>query len=307
LSEEIVMRLLLLLALLLPAGLAAQPVVRPLVLDHGVTWSFDHDGRRPVVYRAGSMTLTLRGVRRGELTRLLLTVAQRGMAPVTLRGEEVFDSFEQHLRVGRWDAHSQYLMFQSFSGGAHCCNHISLVLPLRGRLRVVDLGSWDGDYEEEAVRDLNRDGRLDFVFADNRFLYAFTPYAGSYAPPQVLNVVNGRVIDVSANPAFRAMNEAAARDAREPCVHHDSQGDQNGACAAYVAAAARIGRFDGAWAEMLQSYQRDSNWELPAGCRIDDRNRLCPAADLIHYRNYPDALRHFLIRYQYIRSASRRR
>jgi hypothetical protein len=302
------MRFLLLLILFLPAGLAAQPAARPLALNHVIAWSFDHDGRRPVVYRAGPMTLTFRGERRhGEFTRLLLNVAQRGMAPVILHGDDVLGGDEQHVSVGRWDAHRQYVMLQSFSGGLHCCNQISLVLPIGRRLRVVDLGSWDGDYEEEAVRDLNHDGRLDFVFADNRFLYAFTPYAGSFAPPRVLNVVNGRVTDISANPAFRAVNEAAARDAREPCVHHDSQGDQNGACAAYVAAAARIGRFDAAWAEMLQSYQRDSNWELPTGCRIDDRNRLCPAADRIHYRNYPDALRHFLIRYHYIRSPSRQR
>jgi hypothetical protein len=88
---------------------------------------------------------------------------------------------------------------------------------------------------------------------------------------------------------------------RERCVHPESQGNQNGACAAYVAAAARVGRFQAAWAEMLHSYQRDSNWDLPTGCRVDDRNRGCPPADIIHYRNYPDALRHFLIRLHYIR------
>jgi hypothetical protein len=296
------MRFLLLLALLLPAGLAAQPVVRPLVLDHAVTWSFDHDGRRPVVYRAGPMTLTLRGVRHGELTRLLLTVAQRGMAPVTLRGEDVVGGFfDQHISVGRWDTHSQYVMLQSFSGGAHCCIETSLVIPMGGRLRVVDLGSWDGDYDDEPVRDLNHDGRLDFLFADNSFLYAFTPYAGSYTPLKILNVVHGRVVDVSANPAFRALNETTAHDLRERCVHSDDPGNQNGACAAYVAAAARVGRFDAAWAEMLRSYQRDSNWDLPTGCRVDDRERGCPDADVIHYHDYPDALRHFLIRLHYIR------
>lgn len=295
------MRLLLLLVLLLPTGVAAQLPARPLALDHVIAWSFDHDGRRPVVYRAGAMTLTLRGQRHGEFARLLLTVAQRGMAPATVRGEEALSGFEQHVSVGRWEAHSQYLMLQSFTGGAHCCNHISLVISVGRRLRVVDFGLWDGDYEEEAVRDLNHDGRLDFVFADNNFLYAFVPYAASDAPPQIFNVVNGRIVDVTANPDFRALNEAAARDSRERCVHHDPGGDQNGACAAYVAAAARLGRFDAAWAEMLQSYQHDYNWELPTGCRIDDSNRPCPAADQIHYRDYPEALRHFLIRLHYIR------
>src|SRR3954466_12296060 len=140
------MRFLLLLAIFLPAGLVAQPAARPLALNHVVSWSFDHDGRRPVVYRAGPMTLTFRGERRSrELTRLRLTVDQRGMVPVTLRGEEVQAGFEQQVSAGRWDAHSQYVMFQSFSGGAHCCTHISLVMPVGGRLRIVDLGSWDGD------------------------------------------------------------------------------------------------------------------------------------------------------------------
>lgn len=295
------MRLLFLLALLLPTGLTAQPAARSLALDHVIVWSIDRDGRRPVVYRAGPMTLTLRGQRHGEMARLLLTVAQRGMAPVTLRGEETF-GFEQHVSVGRWDARSQYVMFQSFSGGAHCCIHISLVMPMRGRLHVVDLGFWDGDFDDEPVRDLNHDGRLDFVFVDNSFLYAFAPYAASYAPPQILNVMNGRVVDVSANPSFRALYEdSIAHDSREACVHSDPGGGQNGACAAYVAAAARVGRFDAAWAEMLHSYDRNSNWDLPTGCRVDDRARGCPHSDVIHYRDYPDALRHFLIRLHYIR------
>jgi hypothetical protein len=176
-----------------------------------------------------------------------------------------------------------------------------LVVPVAGRLRVVDLGSWDGEYDDEPVRDLNHDGRLDFLVADDSFLYAFTPYAGSYTPPQILNVVIGRVIDVSANPDFRAVNEAAAHDLRDRCVNHEPGGGQNGACAAYVAAAARVGRFDAAWAEMLHSYERNSTWDLPTGCRVDDRVRGCPDADVIHYRDYPDALRHFLIRLHYIR------
>lgn len=295
------MRFLLLLALFLPTGLAAQPRAHLLALDHAVVWTFDRDGRRPVVYRAGPVTLTLRGQRRGDLTQLLLTVARRGMAPVTLRGEEVLGGFEQHVSVGRWDAHSQYVRLQSFSGGAHCCILVSLVMPVGGRLRVVELGAWDGEYDDEPVRDLNHDGRLDFLVADDSFLYAFAPYAGSYTPLQILNVVNGRVIDVSANPAFRTVNEATARELRERCVHSESSGSENGACAAYVAAAARVGRFDAAWAEMLHSYRRDSDWDLPTGCRVDDRDRGCPDADVIHYRDYPDALRHFLIRLHYIR------
>ena len=76
----------------------------------------------------------------------------------------------------------------------------------------------------------------------------------------------------------------------------------NGACAAYVAAAARVGQFDAAWAQMLRSFDRNADWDYPPGCRVAVHpGGECPAASIIRYRDYPAALRAFLLRQGYIR------
>ena len=121
--------------------------------------------------------------------------------------------------IGRWDAARRYVLFQSFSGGAHCCNQIQVVLPGAGRAMIVDLGAWDGDYIDPP-RDEDGDGTPDFVLYDNAFLYAFSSYAGSWAPPKILDIVDGVPTDVSTRPAFRALFEEDLTRARAACLDH---------------------------------------------------------------------------------------
>jgi hypothetical protein len=148
-------------------------------------------------------------------------------------------------------------------------------------------------------RDLDGDGVVDFRERDNSFLYRFASYAGSFAPLQFFNIVGNRAVDVSTRPGFGPTFRAAMNEARSACVEPGP--DRNGACAGYVAAAARVGQFDAAWAVMLRSYDRDSDWELPTGCRVaPGPNGECPAASTITYSNFPDALRAFLARQGYI-------
>ena len=65
---------------------------------------------------------------------------------------------------------------------------------------------------------------------DDRFLYLFAPYVGSRAPPQILNVIDGKVVDVSRSPRYRTVFQADMDSAEQGCLQHD-----NGACAAFVA------------------------------------------------------------------------
>ena len=106
---------------------------------------------------------------------------------------------------------------------------------------MIDFGEWDGDYSDRMPSDLDGDGVIDFVFYDNAFLYAFASYAESGAPPLVMNVVDGDVVDVSDRPGFRYLFEDALREHRQYCLRPRDM-SPNGACAAYAAAAARVGR-----------------------------------------------------------------
>jgi hypothetical protein len=159
---------------------------------------------------------------------------------------------------------------------------------------VVDLGSWDGLGLGSVPIDLDGDGTPDFVFGDNAFLYAFDSYAGSWAPPKILNVIGGKVVDVSTAPRFRNVFRVDMEKARDYCHKHD-----NGACAGYVADGARAGVLSTAWAFMLAHYNRYSNWEYPSRCVGASIDGNCKGCEL-QPRDYPQSLRWFLEDNNYI-------
>ena len=281
---------------------AAAQQVRTVPVGTHIDWTHERDGPR-ARYRSGDVELAFAARREGDDPAMyvpLLTVRMPGLPPVTLEGELTSPTFEHRATVGRWDAQRPYVLFQSFSGGAHCCTSFELVYPEDDRLQVVDLGEWDGGYWDDLPTDRNGDGRLDFVFADNAFYYAFASYADSWAPPTIRNVVGGEVVDVSTERSFRPIYEAELARVRQACVSPENDAMPNGACPAYVASAARLGQFDRAWAEMLRSYDRDFEWTLPSGCRTERSEGACLEGDTIEYDNYPDALRAFLIDLGYI-------
>ena len=284
------------------AAPAAAQSVRTIPVGTNIDWSYERDGPR-ARYRSGDVELAFAARREGDDPEMyvpLLTVRMPGAAPVTLEGELTSPSFEHRVTVGRWDLTRSYVLFQSFSGGAHCCTTFELVYPEEGRARVVDLGEWDGGYWDDLPTDRNGDGRLDFVFVDNAFYYAFASYAESWAPPTLRNVVGGEVVDVSTDPSFRSVYEEALARARRACVSPEDGASPNGACPAYVAAAARVGQFDRAWDEMLRSYDPAFEWPLPTGCKVNAGEQGCPEDQQVEYDNYPDALRAFLIDLGYI-------
>jgi hypothetical protein len=292
--------LLLLFAILFfPAAATAQ--VRELPLGENFNWSYEAH-TDPIRVRSGDVMMAMEGRQdpeSPEMVALQLTVTMPGMAPVTVEGAAVWPSMEHRVTVGRWDSRRSYVLLQSFTGGAHCCNEVTLIVPEGGALQAIALGTWDGDYMETLPTDLNGDGVLDFVFADNAFLYRFSSYADNYAPPQIMNVVDAEAVDVSDEPGFRPLFEQARQEARQLCL--DAQnGAPNGACAAYVAAAARVGRFDEAWAEMQRAHDRTSDWGLEGVCRIPQAEGDCPVGQSQDFADFPAALRYFLVENGYI-------
>lgn len=96
-------------------------------------------------------------------------------------------------------------------------------------------------------------------------------------------VKHGRVVDESRDPALRSVFAADMARLEPRCLSKET--DRNGACAAYVADAARAGRFKAAWARMLAHYERGGAvWQPDKGRRFKD---------------FPESLRAFLIRTGY--------
>lgn len=251
-------------------------------------------------YRVGNILLTMRNRVSGQDSEILdriLTIEAPGYPAFTIdSGEE--DAYPPEVMVVETPDRSPMIMYQTFSGGAHCCTSVKLITPRNGRFEAVEVYAGDGGPGDEAPRDIDGDGVIDIVRYDNAFLYTFASYAESFAPPTVTNVIDGQAVDVSSRPGFRSLFEEEAARARETCV--GTEVNRNGACAAYVAASARIGRFDEAWAEMLRHHDRNPGWELPQGCRGPLVDGSCPEANLVRHENYPDALRDFLVQQGYI-------
>jgi hypothetical protein len=278
----------------------AIPAGPELAAGQTFEWSADKDFSE-TVRQVGPLVVRITRKTDEDMVAPVITVS-RDAEHVTMVGEIVPSGYTHRISaVSNIAGAPPVVMLQSFSGGQHCCNHVQLSGLSNGRIKVVDLGSWDGDVLPVPT-DLNGDGLADFVERDNSFLYTFAAYAMSYAPPTILNVTGGRVVDVSRRPAYRRLYLDEMAKAGETCRTGASGMDRNGACPSYVASAARVGRLDEAWADMVRSYSAAEDWEYPTGCTLKVKSE-CPEASRVVYKSYPEALLAFLKEHGYVPAA----
>jgi hypothetical protein len=184
------------------------------------------------------------------------------------------------------------ILLGGFTGGANCCATLKLIVPEGGRIRVLDFDGIEGaPHYESFPADVDRDGVVDLVGQDNRFRYAFSSGAGSLSPPLIFNVQRGRIVDVSTLPPFRPMWEHFASEARAICADQSNE-DRNGGCAAYVAAAARLGRYSQAMRE-VETLAHPGGM-LPEACNVALADHVCPAGRELRFSTFPSALTWFL-------------
>lgn len=276
------------------AGGEARAMIPALALpaDRVLPWTYRAQPR-PLLYRWDGLLISIRARRtQGGLIVPEVTVSRQrpvmqgpqppAPPPLTLRSVPASPTSEHGLLVGRLDREGhRFVMWQAYTGGAHCCFDIRLILPDGPERGIIPLGHFDMEMMSDIPADVDGDGRTDFVLRDNAFHYAFASFAGSFAPPQIWNVERGRAVGVSAAPRYRALFVEAIAETRPICLDPRDGEDRNGACAAFVAASARIGDFEGAWRAMLGGYDRR-----------DDGPRDGP---------FPRRLRAFLVSHNYLR------
>jgi hypothetical protein len=276
-------------------GAAPADKEQPLAVGRTVEWSAD-EHPQPIRYRAGGIDILLVPIRDADgMVAARATVSAPRRAPVIVEGERAGFSFPVRITILPWETGGEhFVLFESFTGGAHCCNAVQAAIPEAGGFRLVPLGHYDGDRLDRLPSDLDGDGRVDFVVRDDAFLYAFSSYADSFSPPRVLNIVDGKVADVSNRGSFRPLFADAVKDSREGCEKR-----LNGYCAAYAASASRAGTFGAAWKEVLRFHDRQAR-DWPSGCRSDPGEEECPQDKAIEYATYPEALKAFLADHGYI-------
>ncbi|NEX94750.1 lysozyme inhibitor LprI family protein, partial [Caulobacter sp. 17J65-9] len=274
---------------------AAAAVTNNALLPRGVMHAWPKDAPGPVHVAIDGLLLTLASTGGGEDAPAVphLTVRAPNGASGELVGEGGSSSVAATFGAGHFEERrpAQDVILTTYTGGAHCCVEIKVLSLSGGKWRAVDVGTFDGEPLDTFPRDIDGDGVSEIEVYDNRFLYAFTAYAFSMAPPQFWVVRDGEAVDVSAEPRFRKEFEAYLPDAKAGCQEHN-----NGACAAYLAAAARAGRFAEAWKTVSASYDSKDDWGLPSVCLDAQKpGRACPKNREFTFTDFPSALKWFVI------------
>ena len=154
------------------------------------------------------------------------------------------------LRVVDLDADGEReVTLDLFTGGARCCL-VSLVYRWDGRTYVPVQHDWgDPAYR---LRDVDDDGRPEFVSGDPKFSYAFSSYARSAFPLVLWRYEAGRFTDVTRE--HRALLRADAR--RWFRAWRRARGDRDleplGPLSAWAADKARLGE----WASVRRELRR---------------------------------------------------
>ena len=267
-----------------------------------IVWDSKKDGD-PKLYRVGNLDIMLSS-RPGTSSAFptpVLRLSGEGFSPIEEHGEVGFEDASATVLVGRLDPaqQSDAVVFETYTGGAHCCTSIIAFDRIARSWKRLDLGTWDGEPLSSLPQDIDGDNIPDIVLGDERFLYTFAPYALSDAPPRIFNVVNGTVFDVSSEPRYVKIFRESMTMSQAGCLLHE-----NGACAAFVASASRAGLYYWAWQFMLDNYDKTDDWQLPKLCDTTVVNGLCPDGHEVTPTDYPTALAGFLTENNYHQMAS---
>jgi len=271
-----------------PGAEAATPAAEALI-------AFAGKGSPPKLYEVAGLWLTLSTGEDGDgVYHAVLNVRGPGAHVFTALGARNTDG-KARFGVFRLDpgATTPQIVFTSHTSGAHCCIQVDIISYDGLRWRAVDAGASDSGLL--SLSDKVGSAPPALVFGDDRFLGAFAAFADSRSPIRVFNFERGQLIDVGAAWRYKPLYLAEMARLRGECEQHG-----NGACAAYVADAARAGRFKEAWAVTLASYDRSSQW-FPTSCDVPLVQESCPAGHEHKFSSYPQALAWFLADKRYTR------
>ncbi len=148
---------------------------------------------------------------------------------------------------------------EGYSGGAHCCEDIVVLVAPRDDVRApwkqVRLGAFDGG--ARPPRDLDGDGLAEILVRDDAFYYAYGCYGCSYAPPVILSVRDGKKVDLTRQPSFRPLlrkeEKRVIRRMKESRAENGGR-VENGLLAGYVALKALLGEGAEGWNFMLKNH-----------------------------------------------------
>lgn len=107
------------------------------------------------------------------------------------------------------------VLVMTYSGGAHCCHEVFALSNVEDDgWERIEIGTFDAKTAPNltSISDLDGDGGAELVAADDRFLYQFAFYAGSFVPPRILSLRGFDVVDRTNEPVFSDVLNQALND-----------------------------------------------------------------------------------------------
>ncbi len=150
------------------------------------------------------------------------------------------------------------VLLDLYSGGAHCCFSTWIYHYTQGAIPLYSPLVHDWGNAGHRLEDLDGDGSLEFVSADDAFSYAFTSYAASRRPPRIWRF-DGRQLENVTREYPKLIEEDAVRcwSAFEELSPKDPKGDEvRGVAAAYVADHCLLGRCKEGWTKLRAAYDK---------------------------------------------------
>jgi hypothetical protein len=161
-----------------------------------------------------------------------LTIADIcGAGCIVVPDAEIRDGSASAVKVADLDGDGEpEVLVDVYSGGAHCCLTMRLLIWNGTGYTPTDTDWRDLGY---TLKDADGDGRPEIVGRDSAFAAAFTAFAGSAFPPQILRLERGRLFDVTRE--FPALVGADAAKQLKQLRKLKRTDDVRGVLAAYVA------------------------------------------------------------------------
>ncbi len=195
------------------------------------------------------------------------------------------------LQVVRLDKQPEpQVVLDLFTGGAHCCTY-SLIYQFDPKSKAYTALQHFWGNRGYRLEDLNKDGVMEFVSADDRFSYAFAFYAASPSPIQLWAYQPGKLVDITRQHPKLIYADAknlwqAFQENRQACNPKSWGICGEGILAAYLADKYLLGQAADGWKRVRSVYQGNA-------C---DFNNKCPGRE-----SYFRALQTFLKQQGYAR------
>ena len=206
------------------------------------------------------------------------------------------NDYESSIKLVKLSHDSEYpqILFDGYSGGAHCCTWTEILFATRdGKWQIADFGFRDGD--RIGFEDIIGTGNFVVVGVDDSFNYRFDCYACSRPPIKIEEFKNGRLNDVTHEPRFRdRLKYELQRIEADPSANWNS----NGFLAGWAALKSLLGEQKDAFRRLLPLYDRNNQFGI-IECSVAASPGKCPA-DKQQFIPFPEGLKKFLVMQKYL-------